>query len=284
MKTSAFSLLVLLMMFSFSNAHARLLVAVTVPAQEWLVKQIAGDHVDILTMVPAGHVPESAQPGPRNMARFQQADIHFTIGHPDFIFEERYIKPYRENTDAATWLSMYEVVERLMPTHMLPGSDPHLWTSPSIMMASADVIERTLNSLEPENSELFTANLQALHEKINKITEKIRAQLKVRDSDKLLVYHPAWGHFCQDFELQQLAIEKEGKVPGAGSLSGFFIRVAENNINFIVSSPGADERIAGMIADQYNINMILVNPMDSDWFKMMSMMQQAVENDSNHDK
>ena len=282
MKLSAFSLSVLLMILLVSNAHARLLVAVTVPAQAWLVKQVAGKHVDLLTMVPAGHVPESAQPGPRNLARFQKADIHFTIGHPGLIFETRYIRPYREKSVAATWISMYEIAEKTMPAHKLEASDPHLWTSPSIMMASANVVERTLTRLEPENAEIFQSNLQSLNEKINNLGKQIRVQLDGRESDKLLVYHPAWGHFCQDFGLQQLAIEKEGKAPGAGSLSALFTRLEKNNITNIISSPGADQRIAGMIADQFKINMILVDPMDPDWFKMMLMMKQALENDSNH--
>ncbi len=272
------------MILSVSDVHARLLVAVTVPAQAWLVKQIAGEHVDLLTMVPPGHVPESAQPGPRNLVRFQQADIHFTIGHPSFIFETRYIKPYREKSDAATWISMYEIVEQMMPTHMLEASDPHLWTSPSIMMASARVVEQTLARLDPENADVFQKNLHQLNEKIKSYDEQLRVQLEGRDSDKLLVYHPAWGHFCQDFGLQQIAIEKEGKAPGAGSLSGLFTQLENHNITNIISSPGADQRIASLIADQFKINLMLVNPMDSDWYKMMLTMKQALEIDNNHDR
>ena len=284
MKFSAFTFSVLLMILSVSDAHARLLVAVTVPAQEWLVKHIAGKPVDLLTMVPPGHVPESAQPGPRNLARFQKADIHFTIGHPNFIFETRYIKPYREKSDAATWISMYEIVEKVMPTHMLEASDPHLWTSPSIMMASARVVEQSLARLDPENADVFQKNLRQLNEKIKSYDEQLRMQLEGRDSDKLLVYHPAWGHFCQDFGLQQIAIEKEGKAPGAGSLSGLFTRLENHNITNIISSPGADQRIASLIADQFKINLMLVNPMDSDWYKMMLTMKQALEIDNNHDR
>jgi zinc transport system substrate-binding protein len=274
--------LVLLMILPVSSAYARLLVAVTVPAQAWLVNQIAGESVDILTLVPAGHVPESTQPGPRNLARFQQADIHFTVGHPDFFFETRYIRSYRKNAAVDSWLSMYEVAERSMPTHRLEGIDPHLWTSPLIMIATATVLEQKLSHLDPEHADLFQSNLQRLHEKINLIDGQIRTQLAGRNSDTLLVYHPAWGHFCQDYGLLQLAIEKDAKAPGAGSLVNLFTRLEKKNITNIISSPGADQRISSMIADQFGIKMILVNPMDADWLHMMSLMKQALENGSNH--
>lgn len=267
-----------------TSAHARLLVAVTVPAQAWLVKQIAGDDVDVLTLVPPGHVPESTQPGPRNLARFQQADIIFTIGHPDFSFEARYINPYRKNAKLDKWLSMYEVVKREMPAYKLVGSDPHLWTSPSLMMVVAEELVRKLSALEPENAEDFQKKLQSLHDKINILDRQTRALITARDSDKLLVYHPAWGHFCQHYGLQQLAIEKDGKAPGAGSLASLFRQLEKKHISNIISSPGADQRITSMIADQFNINMVLVNPMDSDWYHMMLSMTLALKNGSDHDK
>ena len=260
-----------------SSAHARLLVAVTVPAQAWLVKQIAGEHVDVLTLVPAGHVPESTQPGPRNLARYQQAGLHFTVGHPDFFFERRYINPYRQRSSADTWLSMYEVIEKEMPARKLEGSDPHLWTSPSIMMLTADALEKKLARLMPEHVDFFQGNLARLQEKIHSIDEQIRALLAARGSDKLLVYHPAWGHFCRDYGLLQLAIEEEGKAPGAGSLSSLFKQLKKENIRTIISSPGADQRISSMIADQFNIKMVLVNPMDTDWINMLMMMKPALE-------
>ena len=283
LKIPFLSLAVILLMLSASEASARLLVAVTVPAQAWLVKQIAGERVDLLTMVPAGHVPESAQPGPRNLIRFQQADIHFTVGHPAFFFETRYIQPYREKSDARTWLSMFDIAGQMTPTRRLTGSDPHLWTSPSIMMVSANAVEQTLARLEPENADLFRNNLQLLQEKVTGIDDQIRTLVERRDSDKLLVYHPAWGHFCQDFALQQLAIEDEGKAPGAGSLSGIFASLGKNKINFIISSPGADQRSAAMIAEQFQINLVMIDPMDPDWMHMMLDMKEALETKKNND-
>jgi zinc transport system substrate-binding protein len=270
----------LLMLFSVSDASARLLVAVTVPAQAWLVNQLAGDHVDVLTMIPPGHVPESAQPGPRNLAQFQHADIHLIVGHPDFFFETRYIKPRLDKSESATLLNMYDIAAQLSPTHPLTGTDPHLWTSPLIMMATAVAVEQNLVRLEPENTDAYRKNLHALLEKITGLDDQIRSLLEKRNSKVLLVYHPAWGHFSHDFDLQQIAIEDEGKAPGAGSLSALFDVLEKKNIDFIISSPGSDQRIAGMIAEQFKINLILVNPMDPDWMKMMHNMKDALEKNS----
>ena len=267
-----------MLLLSPLEAIARPLVAVTVPAQAWLVQQIAGEQVELLTMVPAGHVPESAQPGPRNLSRFQQADIHFTVGDPSFFFETRYITPYREKSDPDTWLSMFDIAGQLSPARELKGVDPHLWTSPSIMLASAIVFEHVLSDLDPQNTPFYKENLALLHDKITKLDQQIGAVVKIRNIEELLVYHPAWGQFCQDFGLQQLAIEGEGKAPGAGSLSGLFTLLEKNGINFIISSPGADQRMAAMIAEQLSLKLVMINPMGSDWMQMMISIKEALDN------
>jgi zinc transport system substrate-binding protein len=272
--------LILLILFSTPDASARLLVAVTVPAQAWLVNQIAGDYVDVLTMIPPGHVAESAQPGPRNLSRFQHADIHLTVGHPDFSFETRYIKPYLNKNESILMLSMYDIAAQISPAYPLKGTDPHLWTSPLIMMATAVAVEQNLARMEPENADVYSKNLKGLLENITRLDDQIRKLVEKRISRILLVYHPAWGHFCHDFELQQLAIEDEGKAPGAGSLSALFAMLEKESIDYIISAPGSDKRIAAMIAEQFDMQLILVNPMDPDWMGMMLTMIDALEKDS----
>jgi len=260
-----------------SDASARLLVSVTVPAQAWLVSQIAGEHVDLLTMVPDGHVPESSQPGPRKLALSRQADIQFIVGHPALFFETRYINPYRKNDSKAVWISMFDVAKQMQPARMLKGTDPHLWTSASIMMATADVVSESLARLDPENAESYQKNRLKLDAAVKKLDQQISEQVDHKKIRQLLVYHPAWGHFCQDYDLRQLAIEEEGKAPGPGSLSSLFRKSDAKDINFIISSPGADQRLAGIIAAQLQIGVLTVDPMDTDWMHMMNKMKAAVE-------
>jgi len=277
LRLSSFLFAVFFILSPWSDASARLLVSVTVPAQAWLVNQLAGDHVDLLTMIPEGRVPKSAQPGPRKLARSRQADIQFIVGHPALFFETRYINPYRNSDNKATWISMYDVAKQMQPARILKGTDPHLWTSPSVMMATASAVADSLARLDPENAEHYQKNRLKLEIAVKKLDMQIREKIAQSQFRELLVYHPAWGHFSQDYGLRQLAIEEEGKAPGPGSLSSLFRTSEKNNINFIISSPGADQRLAGIIAAQLQIELLVVDPMDPDWMHMMRKMKAAVD-------
>ena len=265
------------------QASARPLVAVTVPAQAWLVGQVGGEHVDILTLVPDGHVPETARPHPRVLGRLQQADLRFIIGHPSLYFENRYITPLRKNSDQGYWLSMYEIKKEIAPGDNPALMDPHLWTSPSVMVESARRLADALSALDNVNAPVYQRNLVQLEENISKLDSRLRAITGNEQGRGLLVYHPAWGHFCQDYGLHQVAVEEEGKTPGPGNLSALLRGIDREGISIIVSSPGSDQRLAEMIAEQLDIELVLIDPLNHDWMNMMRQMERALEKNQNNE-
>jgi zinc transport system substrate-binding protein len=270
-------LALLVLLPSRAEEPDRLLVAVTVPSQAWLVEQIAGNQLDILTLVPEGHVPESSRPHPRVLARLQDADILFLVGHPYLYFEQRYVEPLRTQPKKHRWVSMYDVKKRLSSAHAVETGDPHLWTSPALVKASATELVEVLSELDRDNRETYADNLELLKENIAKLDARLRAVSEKLPGRQLLVYHPAWGNFCRDYGLQQQAIEVEGKAPGPGNLTAVLNNIDEQQTRHIISAPGSDQRAAAMIAEQGGLELVLLDPMDKDWMRMMQRMLSVLE-------
>src|SRR5690606_25441103 len=65
-------------------------IAVTIIPEETFVRAVCGDLVEIVTMIPAGFNPESHEPTARQMERFSDAFLYFTIGVAS---EQSYILP-----------------------------------------------------------------------------------------------------------------------------------------------------------------------------------------------
>ena len=61
-------------------AQAKLLAAVSIAPQAYFLKQIAGDRVDVLVMVPAGSDPHTYEPKPRQLAQLAKAALYFGVG------------------------------------------------------------------------------------------------------------------------------------------------------------------------------------------------------------
>ena len=64
------------------TASEKMTVAVSIVPQQTFVKAIAGDLINIVTVVPPGNSPANYAPTPREMEAYHQASLYFTIGAP----------------------------------------------------------------------------------------------------------------------------------------------------------------------------------------------------------
>jgi zinc transport system substrate-binding protein len=84
MKKYLYVLTLLVMMFtvtmvSLAEASEPLQVAVSILPQVYFVKQIGGDLVDVLCMLPEGGMPHTYEPTAQQMKLLSQADIYVRI-------------------------------------------------------------------------------------------------------------------------------------------------------------------------------------------------------------
>ncbi|MHC9034154.1 metal ABC transporter solute-binding protein, Zn/Mn family [Cobetia marina] len=73
---------------------APLHVAVSVPPIEWMVDQLAGDHVEITTLVKPGNSPHTYDPTPRQVAELSTVPLYLAIGVP---FEQVWLPRLEKN-------------------------------------------------------------------------------------------------------------------------------------------------------------------------------------------
>ena len=78
---------------------------------------------------------------------------------------------------------------------------------------------QALCQLEPENKTFFQKNYQQLLSSIDRQDSIIRKSFKDNPEmvRKFVIYHPILTYFARDYQLEQLAIEEEGREPSAPS-------------------------------------------------------------------
>jgi len=63
-----------------TGSGKEVMVAVTLPPQAEMVKEIGGDRVDVIVVMPPGSDPHTFEPGPALVAKAAGADIYLTLG------------------------------------------------------------------------------------------------------------------------------------------------------------------------------------------------------------
>ncbi len=84
-----------------------------------------------------------------------------------------------------------------------------------------------------------------------------------------MIYHPSIGYFADDYGLEQLAVEIEGKDPGPGQIQGLIDRAEEEEVAVIFVSPQFDVEAAQTIADEIGGRVETLDPLAKDYLDNM---------------
>lgn len=254
-----------------------LLVFTGVPPMKTLIEQIGGDAVDVQALVAPGYNPHSHEPTPRQVTALAQADLYIGVQLP---FEQAWLPRIRTANPDLKVLHATDVLTAGPFSGHCPhthdsetGSgatasgdcDPHVWTSPRLARSMIGPIRDALIALDPhhaatyhDNHDLFARQLDALDAELETLLEPYRGR-------RFLVLHPGWGHFAAAYGLVQVAIEQDGKEPGARSLAELVDQARRDRLRVIFVQPQFDRRLASRLADSVGAELLPADPLAPDY-------------------
>jgi len=253
-------------------------IFVSIVPQKYFVERIGGDRVKVEVMVKPGESPATFNPNPKKMSRLSQAKLYFSIGVPfETVWIERIqsihpnlqLVPLHDNTHKAE-------VHGHDEHHSHGSHDPHIWTSPAKVKVMAQKIKDTLTRIEPEQEKYFAANLQAFTSDLNALDKDIRRILARSDNRRFMVFHPAWSYFAEDYGLEQVAIEAEGKEPGARALQQIIEKGKRHGIKVIFVQKQFSLSIAQSIAKMIGATVREMDPLAEDYLANMRKTAKAI--------
>lgn len=277
---------------SSEEDKGRIKVYVSILPQKYFVEKIGGNLVDVDVLVRPGQNPHTYEPTPKQMSSLAETDIYFSIG---VTFENIWIKKIAAANPNLKIVSTYQGIKRrTMEKHShehgeeaenegheehTESLDPHIWLDPNLVLKQADIITGALNSSSPENKEIFQTNHQLFIREMMELDKFIREELKGIKSNSFLVFHPTWGYYADEYGLEQISIEKEGKEPSAKHLAEL-IRIAEKkHIKVIFVQAQFSRTYAESIAKAIGAKIITVDPLSADYTKnLISVTKIIAEN------
>ena len=213
-----------------AESNAKPTVTVTIPPYQYFVDKIAGDKVDVNVMVSNGNNPETYEPYAQQMMELSKSALYLKVG--SIGFEQTWMKKLQDN---APDMKVIDTSVGIKPAKTPGGNiDPHVWMSCSNARIIASNILKALCQLEPKNKTFFEKNYQSLLSIIDKRDSTIKESFK-KDPDlvrKFVIYHPILTYFARDYQLEQLAIEEEGREPSAAQLKSLIERARKEKIKF----------------------------------------------------
>ena len=250
-------------------------VTVTISPYKYFVDQIAKGKVDVNVMVSNGNNPETYEPYAQQMMELSKSALYLKVG--SIGFEQTWMKKLQDN---APDMKVIDTSVGIKPAKTPGGNiDPHVWMSCSNARIIASNILKALCELEPKNKAFFEKNYQSLLSIIDKRDSTIKENFK-KDPDlvrKFVIYHPILTYFARDYQLEQLAIEEEGREPSASQLKSLIERARKEKIKFcLIQAEFANRNTTTFIKESYTKPMN-INPLQGDWNRAMLEAALAVQ-------
>jgi len=94
--------------------------------------------------------------------------------------------------------------------------------------------------------------------------------------DAILVSHPSFGYFCEEYGLKQIAIECEGKAPLIKDLSKLNAEIEKSNVQAVLIQTQFNNKGALHFARELGIRPKAVDPLARDYFRNLEEIAEAI--------
>ncbi|UZJ37791.1 metal ABC transporter solute-binding protein, Zn/Mn family [Prosthecochloris sp. SCSIO W1103] len=264
---------------STSKTEAKKMRVVTsIVPLSFFVKQIGGEHVDVTVMVPPGANPHTYDPTPGQMTALGDAGMFVKAGS-GIEFELDWMKKFTAlNPHMVVCDASRDYRSRTMQghggDHVHEKIDPHFWLSPQNGILIANNIERCLATLDPQHKIEYAENRRMLEVKLGELSVEITQKLEGMKNRAFMVFHPAWGYFADEFNLKQIAAEKEGKELTPKTMQQVIDQAKKYDIKVVFVSPTFSSLQAETIAREIGGVIQPVDPLSGDY---IDNLRQAAE-------
>jgi zinc transport system substrate-binding protein len=243
-------------------------IAVTILPYSGIVKEIGGNKIDITVLVPPNSACETYEPTPVDIAKAAQSEIYFSVG-ANYAFEKNLVKSITENYKNVMVIDCSAGLE-------VRENNPHLWLYSAGLKKIAENIYNSLVKVKPQSAEYFTKNKERYFKQIDSADAEIKNNLAQIKQRKILVFHPSWLYFAEYYNLEQIAIENEGKEPTAQDLKNMVDLAKKYKITTLYLEPNTAPEAAMAIKEELKGVNVLLNPMEEDILKNLVYVSKKI--------
>jgi len=264
-----------------SQDEGAVLVTVSILPQAYFVERIGGDAVRVNVMVGPGEEAHTYEPKPEQMKALSLSPIFFSIGveyedvwiprfanvNPEMMIIDSAAGIKRiDAPDSHTYSDTVGQDDRADEAHeTVLHTDPHVWLAPENgKIIAANILDALIN-LAPGKSALFEENFESLIMDIDALDLRINTALAGKSQRSFMVFHPAWGYFAHQYDLEQIPVQVGGQEPSVSEMAELVQIARKEQIRVIFVQPTFSTANVQAIADEIDAKVAIVDPLARDW-------------------
>jgi zinc transport system substrate-binding protein len=239
------------------------------------VKQVGGDKVDVVMLIPPGAEPHDWEPTAKDIIQIKDAKI-FAFHGKDFEPVEKLLKkevlgnalPLEVSKDVIKLEAKQEENEEEGHGHTHDEEhkfDPHAWLDPLAVQQEIKTIAEALVSVDEKNAEYYKKNADTYNKKLAELDEQYKKGLEGISRKEIVTSHRSFGYLANRYGFDQLGIM--GLSPDAEPTPDKMAKITEfcreHKVKYIFFETVTSPKLAQTIAKETGAELLVLNPIES---------------------
>lgn len=233
-----------------------------------VIKNVAGETLELVTLIPAGADPHTFQPSPGDLRAMTNAHVIFINGAG---LEEFLFQTFSQIADTVPIVSLSEGLKLRQfhddaeseEAHEHPvGDDPHVWFDPFNVMVWAEHTAQALGRLDAGRQNLYQENARWYIEQLEALNHWIEDMVAgvPQESRELITDHLVFGYFADRYGFEMIGAivpaYSTAAEPSAQELAELNDAIRTTQVSAVFISMQGDTRLAELVAEDTGVDLV----------------------------
>ena len=221
-----------------------------------IARNIAGDRLQVDSLLPIGVDPHSYQPTPQDVTKLAKSKL-LIINGADY---EGFLQPLLDN--AGDYGTILEASSGVHLREEARNIDPHLWLDPNNVIRYVENIRDGLIPFDPAGEAAYRSNADNYMRQLTELDRWITEQVQQVPPEKrlLVTNHEALGYFAERYGFTVVGTVVESfssdASPSAQQMAGLIDQINASSAPAIFLDAGDNMALAGQIADETGVRVV----------------------------
>lgn len=251
----------------YATANKTLNVITSVSPITNIVKNIAGDKINLTGLVPDGVNSHTFEPVPSDIVKLNNADLVIING---LFLEDNIEKVVNESLKNKPDIQLLKLADNTINStgwifdFSFPKEqghpNPHLWLNPVNSMKFANLTKDKLIEMDPNNTAYYAENAEKYIVLLKQLDEGIKAAVQSvpPENRKLITYHDSWAYFAPRYNMTVIGAVQPSDFsePSPLDVAKLIDQIKAEKIPAIFASEVFSNRITDQIAKEAGVNIV----------------------------
>lgn len=239
-------------------------------------KQVGGDRVEVMAMVPSGTEPHSWEPTSEKLRDLYRSKLFVYSGGGMEPWAEKIKESVKDKpivileagaglfTDSEKIHIEHKDDPHNHDVHNHGDSDPHIWLDPTLAIKQVMAIRDALINVDPAGEETYKKNAANYIAELDQLDKDFMAMRKNIVQRNFVTTHKAFSYLAKRYDLDQVGIMglTPGVEPTPAEIAKFINFIMKHNIKYIFAEPLVTSKVMGTLTEATGIKILVLDPLE----------------------